>query len=521
MTSTMGQSADGLDLRHGLEIGRAEIPAARVAEAASQAAVARSAEDPVTRKGWERRYSALLLGADSAAGLIATAVAFLIRPAVGRGPAPSGYVGDRVSYPELAVLSLAAWLAMLALSGAYWGKHVATDDRDYLIPVVSALRLLAAVTIASYIFRADLSRLMVLTYFATLIVSVVLGRGSVNLVLRQYRRRGRAQARVLLVGEQRPLRAFADHLLARPDHSFKVVAVCSTGPASGLDIRGLTLPVLGAPDDVLEAARQAAADAVVVTNPSGFSTLTLQEVSWEFERRRIDLMLAPDAVALAGPRLKVSALRGLPVIKVDHPEHDSVLRSAHYLMSRLAALVLLLVASPLLLAVAVAVKLGSPGPVLYRQKRIGYKGKEFEMLKFRSMVTDAEAMLPDLLALNEHDGALFKMKNDPRITKVGRVLRKYSLDELPQLINVVKGDMALVGPRPCLAREMTMFGEAEHRRFMVRPGMTGLWQVSGGSQMAWNDAVKTDLYYVDHWTPALDFRILLQTARVVLSGSGC
>ena len=189
-------------------------------------------------------------------------------------------------------------------------------------------------------------------------------------------------------------------------------------------------------------------------------------------------------------------------------------------MSRLAALVLLVAASPVLLTVALAVKAGSPGPVLYRQKRIGFKGKEFEMLKFRSMVSDADAMLPDLLALNEHDGALFKIKNDPRVNKVGRTLRKYSLDELPQLINVIKGDMALVGPRPCLAREMAMFGEAEHRRFMVRPGMTGLWQVSGGSQMAWSDAVKTDLYYVDHWTPALDVRILLQTAGVVLSGSG-
>jgi lipopolysaccharide/colanic/teichoic acid biosynthesis glycosyltransferase len=171
------------------------------------------------------------------------------------------------------------------------------------------------------------------------------------------------------------------------------------------------------------------------------------------------------------------------MLQVSHPQHESFVRSVHFFVSRIAAAALLALTSPLFLAVAVAIKLGSPDRVFYRQKRVGYKGQEFDMLKFRSMVPDAETRLGELLERNEHDGALFKIKDDPRVTRVGRFLRKYSLDELPQLINVVRGDMSLVGPRPCLAREMTMFGEAEHRRFMVRPGMTGLWQVSGRSDL--------------------------------------
>jgi lipopolysaccharide/colanic/teichoic acid biosynthesis glycosyltransferase len=158
--------------------------------------------------------------------------------------------------------------------------------------------------------------------------------------------------------------------------------------------------------------------------------------------------------------------------------------------------------------------------VLYRQVRVGYRGREFEMLKFRTMVPGADEMLPDLLDLNEHDGALFKIRNDPRTTQVGRFLRRHSLDEIPQVLNVIKGDMLLVGPRPCRPREMSKFGEAEHRRFLVKPGMTGLWQVRGRSDLAWQDAVKIDLYYVDNWSPVLDASILGRTLKVVVGGKG-
>jgi exopolysaccharide biosynthesis polyprenyl glycosylphosphotransferase len=510
-------------LRHSEQAHRLDLEAGiSTAEGAALAAITHSLADrPRTRKSWMRRYALLLICADAAAGLIATYVAYMVRPAVGAGQVQSGYLGDRVSYIQLAALSLGAWLVMLAISGAYRGKHVTADDRSYRVPVLSAVRLVALVAIGSYAFRADLARMMVLAYFATLAVSVVVGRGIVNLILGHARRLGRAQARVMIVGPRRSVHDFTDHLLARPDHNCDVVAVCATGSASDLTVRGRSFPVMGSPDQVIEAAHAVGADAVVVANPAGFADLSLQQIAWELERSGIDLLVAPDTVSLAGPRLQVSALRGLPVMKVNHPRPESVIRSVHFGLSRLLGTALVLMALPVLVGVALAVRLGSEGPVFYRQKRIGYKGQEFEMLKFRSMVPDAEDLLPRLIDLNEHDGALFKIQDDPRVTTVGRILRKYSLDELPQLLNVVRGEMALVGPRPCLAREMTRFGEAEYRRFMVRPGMTGLWQVSGGSKLPWSEAVKTDLYYVDNWSPTLDLNILARTVRVVLAGKGC
>lgn len=500
---------------------RAERAARLVAESASERAVRSSLDSPgLSRQSWVRRYKLLLLGADATAGLLATTAAYVARSDTVHRRLRAGFLGDRVSYPELAVLSLMAWLAMLALSGAYRSKHATADDRDYRVPVLSALRLMAGVAIGSYLFHADLSRLMVGVYFATLAVSVLACRGVVNLALRFARKHGRAKSRLLLVGESRPLRDFADHLLNHSDTNCTIVGVCTTGDNSTLTVRGQSLDVVGDPDDVIRAAASAGADTVVIADPNGFSQMSLQQAAWALERTGTDLLIAPDAVAFAGPRLTVSALRGLPVMKVTHPQHESLLRSVHFAISRVVGALLLGLLSWLFLVIALAVKVSSPGQVLYRQKRIGYKGEEFELLKFRSMVDDAEERLENLLHLNEHDGALFKIRDDPRVTRVGRVIRKYHLDELPQLLNVVKGDMALVGPRPCLAREMMMFGEAEYRRFMVKPGMTGLWQVSGGPDMPWCDAVRTDLYYVDNWSITLDINILVKTLKVVIKGLG-
>ena len=510
------------DVDEELAVEKAEGAGRLVAETSTRQAVRRSVETPgQTRRSWIRRYKLLLLCADSLAGLTATSAAYLARSDAIQHRPRTGFLGDRVSYPELAALSLIAWLAMLALSGAYRSKHATADDRDYRVPVMSAVRLMAAVAIGSYLLHADLSRLMVGVYFVALAVSVLAFRGIVNLALHFARTRGRAKARLLLVGEARPLREFADHLLARPDSNCDVVGVCTAGCGPTFTVRGQSLDVMGRPDDVIQAIATSGADTVVIADPSGLSQMSLQQTAWALERSGIDLLIAPDAVALAGPSLKVASLRGLPVMQVTHPQHDSFLRSVHFAVSRVLGALLLGLSSWLLLVIALAVELDSPGPVLYRQKRVGYKGEEFEVLKYRSMVDGAEEHLDQILHLNEHDGVLFKIRSDPRVTRVGRVIRKYHLDELPQFINVVRGDMALVGPRPCLGREMTMFGEAEYRRFMVKPGMTGLWQVSGGPDLPWSEAVKTDLYYVDNWSPALDLRILVRTLGVVMAGTGC
>lgn len=521
MTSSLGGPAERPAWLDEDRIEAAESAAAAAAEGASQAAIARSVAPPVLpAKRWRRSYARLLVGADTLAALTATTAAYLVRPSVKVTlHARSGFLGEHITYLQLAGLSLVVWLAFLAGSGAYRSKHFGRDGSDYRLPVVAALKLVSAGALISYAFRADLSRLLVATYFAALIVGAVVWRAIAHLVLRHARRRGRAHVRLLLVGERRAVRDFADHLLAKPDHDFDVVGVCASGTGAGLTVRGRTLPVLTVPDEAVDAAHAVNADAVLVVNPTGLVRMSLQQLSWQLEQSGADMLVAPDTVALAGPRLKVSTIRGLPVTHVVHPRHESLMRAIHFGLSRILGAALALLATPLLLAIALAVKLTSPGPVLYRQRRVGYKAREFDMYKFRSMVDKAEDLLPSLLALNEHQGALFKIRDDPRVTRVGRFLRKYSLDELPQLLNVIKGEMALVGPRPCLARELVMFGEAEHRRFIVRPGMTGLWQVSGGPELDWSDAVKTDLYYVDNWSPGLDLTILARTIKVVLGGN--
>jgi exopolysaccharide biosynthesis polyprenyl glycosylphosphotransferase len=471
------------------------------------------------RRSWTRRYARMLVVADVTAALIATAVAYGTRPPIHLHSV--NVVGWRVGYPTLGVLSVVAWMSTLAVSGAYRGKHLAGDQRDYGVPMLSGLRLMAVVAVCSYGLHANLSRLIVLVYFPTLMGSDLLTRGVVNGGLQTARRHGRGTVRLLLVGDSRAVREFADHIFAGPDASCEVVGVCTISESRAITVRGRSLRVVGRPDDMVAAARDLGADAVAVTNPACFAELSLQRAAWNLERSGVDLLVAPDVVAVAGPRIRVASIKGLPLLHISEPRTESLLRTVHSHAYRLLALPLTLLSAPLLLAIGLAVRLDSSGSVLYRQVRVGYRGREFEMLKFRTMVDGADRMLPDLLERNEHDGALFKIRNDPRVTRTGRFLRRHSLDELPQLLNVLKGDMLLVGPRPCLPPEMVKFGEPEQRRFLVKPGMTGLWQVSGRSDLAWEDAVKIDLYYVDNWSPALDASILGRTLKVVAGGKGC
>ena len=223
---------------------------------------------------------------------------------------------------------------------------------------------------------------------------------------------------------------------------------------------------------------------------------------------------------VAGPRLHIRPLEGLPLLSVEPPRFEGWPRVVKGAMDRSTAALLLLLLAPVLIAIAVAVRIGSPGPVLYRQERVGISGRPFTMLKFRSMVADADQRLAALGSANVSDGLLFKIPDDPRITPVGHRLRKYSLDELPQLVNVLTGSMSLVGPRPPLPSEVARYDSSVSRRLLVKPGLTGLWQISGRSDLPWEETVRLDLCYVENWSLALDALILWKTGRAVLTGSG-
>jgi exopolysaccharide biosynthesis polyprenyl glycosylphosphotransferase len=230
--------------------------------------------------------------------------------------------------------------------------------------------------------------------------------------------------------------------------------------------------------------------------------------------------VAPGLIEVAGPRLHIRPFEGLPLLSVEQPRFEGWSRVVKGVADRTVAALALLVLSPLLLAIALAVGVSSPGPVLYRQERVGINGRSFTMLKFRSMVQDADRQVDALRDDNISDGLLFKLRSDPRVTPVGRWLRRLSLDELPQLFNILGGSMSLVGPRPPLPSEVARYDSSVSRRLLVKPGLTGLWQVSGRSDLPWEEAVRLDLRYVENWSLALDLLILWKTARAVLSRSG-
>ncbi len=258
---------------------------------------------------------------------------------------------------------------------------------------------------------------------------------------------------------------------------------------------------------------------VCVAPDTGWSSRRLHELTWDLEGTGTEIAVDPGLMEIASRRVVMCPLDGVPVLRLEEPKFYGLQRLTKAVIDRVGALLLLVLLSPVLLVAAVAVRC-SRGPVFYRQRRLGKNGEPFTMVKFRSMVVDADRMRAELADADTGAGPMFKVRNDPRITRVGRVLRRYSIDELPQLFNVATGSMSLVGPRPPLPEEITGYDEAARRRLLVRPGMTGLWQVSGRSDLSWVDAVRLDLTYVENWSLLSDALIVMRTVRAVVRGSG-
>jgi exopolysaccharide biosynthesis polyprenyl glycosylphosphotransferase len=244
----------------------------------------------------------------------------------------------------------------------------------------------------------------------------------------------------------------------------------------------------------------------------------LRRLAWRLERSRTDLVVAPALMEVAGPRTAIRPVAGLPLLHVEHPELAGARRLIKNVFDRLIAVVALIVLAPLMVAIAVAVRATSPGPALFRQARIGKDGVQFTILKFRTMRQYAEARKVELVG--DGHGVPVKIRQDPRVTPLGARLRRHSLDELPQLLNVLRGDMSLVGPRPPLPEEVARYGDDVRRRLVVRPGMTGLWQVNGRSDLSWEESVRLDLRYVENWSLMLDLQILWKTWSAVARGTG-
>jgi exopolysaccharide biosynthesis polyprenyl glycosylphosphotransferase len=301
---------------------------------------------------------------------------------------------------------------------------------------------------------------------------------------------------------------------------YRVVGVCVAGDEIRPGEHILGVPILGDARDTAAVATACGADCVAVSGSDVITADVVRSLGWELEPIGVDLLLTAELADVAGPRITVTPEQSVSLLHVEAPRFSGPKYLAKTVMDWTGALLVTLAALPVIAVVAVAVATTSKGPVLYRQDRVGRHGATFPMLKFRSMRVGADAELHVLGGENHADGALFKHRDDPRVTRVGRVIRRYSLDELPQLFNVLAGQMSLVGPRPPLPHEVSRYEARMRRRLLVKPGITGLWQVGGRSDLPWKEAVRLDVYYAENWTPFGDLLILARTAKVVLTGRG-
>jgi exopolysaccharide biosynthesis polyprenyl glycosylphosphotransferase len=466
------------------------------------------------RQRWERRYVRALVLSDLLAGTAAGAVTFGLR------------FGDQVTlynrgYVILSAVLPVALLLVLAVSRAYERRFLFVGTDEYQRVFRGGVGLIAGAALISYALDLDLARSYVLAALPTSIGAVVVLRFALRKRLHVARARGESLRRVILAGHELSIIGMTRQLRRERYHGLEVVGACLPPGHDGVGLGGPQgLTVYGTFDDVASAVERADADTVVVLSCPELDGAALRRLAWRLERDEVDLVVASALVDVAGARTTIRPFDGLPMLHVEHPRLHGGSRLVKDLFDRVGALALLLAFGPLLVAVALCVRLTSRGPVLFRQVRVGRDGRQFRIFKFRSMYVDAEARLAELRHLNEHDGVLFKIRDDPRVTRVGRWLRRLSLDELPQLLNVLFGQMSLVGPRPPLPSEVAAYADDVRRRLAVKPGMTGLWQVSGRSDLSWEEAVRLDLRYVENWSLSLDLVILLRTMTAVVRSSG-
>ncbi|GAA2861898.1 sugar transferase [Streptosporangium fragile] len=408
-----------------------------------------------------------------------------------------------------------AWVCTVALNRAYEPRLIGLGPEEFRRVLHCGFMLTAALAVGAYLTKTEVARGYVVLAIPLTTLLTLLARYALRRSLHRRRARGRCMRRVVAVGHRAAVAELVRRFRRERYHGMEVVGACAPHDGMG-DVEGV--PVLGDFSDVPLVVGQVAADTVAVLACPEMDGVALRRLAWRLEKTDTDLIVAPALMEVAGPRITIRPAAGLPLLHVDHPEISGLRQVVKNLFDRVGAGLLLVVLLPLLAGVTVAVRASGPGPVFFRQTRVGRGGAEFTMYKFRTMRADAEQWKIDLCS--DGEGVLFKIRNDPRVTPIGAWLRRHSVDELPQLINVLLGHMSLVGPRPPLPEEVARYGDDVRRRLLVRPGMTGLWQVSGRSDLSWEESVRLDLRYVESWSLTLDLQILWKTWSAVARGAG-
>jgi exopolysaccharide biosynthesis polyprenyl glycosylphosphotransferase len=472
------------------------------------------------QRSWERRYISYLRVTD----VLVVCAAVLLAQYARFGSTPAA--DNLASHFEttFSAVLVAIWLAALAGLRTRSPKYIGAGIEEYRRVVAASFWTFGAVAIAELLMKLEVSRGYLAVALPVGIAGLVLSRWQWRGYVYRQRRNGSYSTAVLAIGDRDEVANLADELTSRPDYGYRVVgiAIPGYGAPCGEDvvINGRRVPIIGGEGHVVAAVRTRGADKVAIAGTDHFGVKGIRRLIWELEPMDVELVVSPGVMDVARSRLVMRPIAGLPLLYIDKPQYQGAKRFQKRAFDFTFALAALTASLPVLLAAAIVIKLTSKGPVFYKAERIGIDGRPFMMFKFRTMVEDADEELENLLDVNESDGPLFKIRNDPRITPVGRILRRFSVDELPQFINVLRQEMSVVGPRPPIRREVEAYDDDVQRRLLVKPGVTGLWQVSGRSDLPWDKAVRLDLSYVDNWSMVGDILIIAKTLRAVVERRG-
>lgn len=470
---------------------------------------------------WQDHYAQSLRITDSVIVVASIFLAQYVR--FGEIANTSGYSDPVMTL--FSVLFAALWLSSLAIFQTRSTRVIGAGIDEYRRIASASFWTFGIIAMVTLLAKVDLAR----GYLAIALPVGTLGLLTSRSLWRQHIRRERAhghcQTTVLAIGDRQAVAHLVTELSRNPSDGCVVAGVCISGygPPCGetLTVGGREVAILGDETHAVAAVQRCGADTVAVTRTEHFGVHGIRELLWQLETMDVDLVVSPGVVDVAEARLTLRLTAGLPLLHVEKPQYEGSQRFEKQIFDACFSLMALIATAPILIAAAIAIKLTSKGPVFYPSERIGIDGKPFTMFKFRTMTEGADRQIADLLALNDSDGGmLFKMREDPRVTPVGRVLRRFSIDELPQFLNVVKGDMSVVGPRPPLRREVENYDGDVKRRLLVKPGVSGLWQVSGRSNLSWEESVRLDLSYVDNWSMAGDLMIIAKTVKAVLTSHG-
>lgn len=476
--------------------------------------VDRAIRAPAHRPRWETWYARVVVLSDLASVLVVVGIGHVL----GLGNWSPRFGGE-IS-PELGLVVALLTGMSLFLTRAWDQRALGQGSEEFSRLIRAFVTAAVVLGLAGLALELPAVRPWVFGLLPLAGMISLFGRFLLRKWLHHNRGNGRFVHPLLAIGTAESVADLIRRTRRDPYNGWSVQGAC-TPTGVGLDGTDaiLDVPVLGDLDSVAELVRTGSHRVVAVGETPGWSPRRLHQLAWDLEGSGTDLVVDPGLMEMAGPRLHVAPVDGFPMLRLTEPTFEGVPRAVKNAIDWFGAAFLLILIAPLMLGVAIAIKCDG-GPVFFRQERVGRHGRAFKMIKFRSMVPDAEARKAALLDGNQGSGPLFKLRADPRVTRVGAVLRRYSVDELPQLFNVLIGSMSLVGPRPPLPEEVITYSRDAERRLLVKPGLTGLWQVSGRSDLSWEESVRLDLRYVENWTLAMDALILWKTIGTLAGGHG-